>query len=55
MDDGEPEETLGEHLALPPFLEPHRAEIERRITPLDTSTRITTTEYGVEIPEEAHA
>ena len=26
--------TLGEHLALPPFLEPHRARIEAAVTPL---------------------
>ena len=26
--------TLGEHLVLPPFLEPHRAEIERRLQPI---------------------
>jgi len=30
----EPAETLGEHLALPPFLEDRRAEIERVLTPL---------------------
>jgi glyoxalase family protein len=53
MDDGEPEATLGEHLALPPFLEPQRAAIESRITPLDTSTRITTLEYGQELQEAA--
>jgi glyoxalase family protein len=53
--DGEPEATLGEHLALPPFLEPHRAQIERSIVPLDTSARITTTEYGVEVAEEVTA
>ncbi len=29
-------ETLGERLALPPFLEPHRKEIEAGLTPLDT-------------------
>jgi glyoxalase family protein len=29
-------ETLGERLALPPFLEPHRAEIEANLRPLDT-------------------
>ena len=32
----EPMETLGERLALPPFLEPRRAEIERGLKPLDT-------------------
>lgn len=32
----EPMETLGEHLALPPFLEPRRAEIERGLKPLAT-------------------
>lgn len=32
----EPVETLGESLALPPFLEPHRAEIEAGLKPLDT-------------------
>lgn len=45
MDDGEPEETLGEKLALPPFLEPQRARIEAGITPLDTSLAVTTREY----------
>jgi len=30
----EPEESLGERLALPPFLESHRAQIEPRLTPL---------------------
>lgn len=29
-------EHLGERLALPPFLEPHRAEIEAQLKPLDT-------------------
>lgn len=32
----EPLETLGEGLALPPFLEPQRAQIEARLTPLPT-------------------
>ncbi|MEE2952633.1 MAG: ring-cleaving dioxygenase [Pseudomonadota bacterium] len=30
----EPEESLGERLALPPFLEPHRAKIEANLKPL---------------------
>ncbi len=30
----EPMETLGEHLSLPPFLEPRRASIESRLQPL---------------------
>jgi glyoxalase family protein len=30
----EPQEALGEQLALPPFLEPHREEIEARLAPL---------------------
>ena len=30
----EPQESLGERLALPPFLEPRRAEIEARLKPL---------------------
>jgi len=29
-------ETLGERLALPPFLEPQRAQIEANLKPLDT-------------------
>lgn len=33
----EPMETLGEHLALPPFLEPRRKEIEAGLKPLETS------------------
>ena len=32
--DGEDPEHLGEKLALPPFLEPHRAKIEAGIKPL---------------------
>lgn len=36
MDD-EPYETLGESLALPPFLEPKRAEIEAMVRPFDTT------------------
>lgn len=30
----EPVETLGEHLALPPFLEPRRTEIEEKLDPI---------------------
>jgi glyoxalase family protein len=45
----EPLESLGESLALPPFLEPRRAEIEAQIVPLDTSQRITTREYGLSV------
>ncbi len=32
----EPLETLGEHLALPPFLEAYREQIEKNLKPLDT-------------------
>lgn|SRR5690606_24381508 len=32
----EPYETLGEKLSLPPFLEPRRVEIEKRVRPIDT-------------------
>lgn len=32
----EPYETLGEKLSLPPFLEPKREEIERKVRPIDT-------------------
>lgn len=32
----EPLETLGERLALPPFLEPYREQIEKGLKPLDT-------------------
>ena len=35
----EPAERMGEGLALPPFLEPRRAEIERALTPLPESPR----------------
>ena len=35
----EPAEHMGEGLALPPFLEPRRAEIERALTPLPESPR----------------
>jgi glyoxalase family protein len=30
-------ETLGEQLALPPFLEPHRAKIEAGLKPIETA------------------
>jgi glyoxalase family protein len=33
----EPLDTLGERLALPPFLEPRRSEIEAGLKPLETS------------------
>jgi glyoxalase family protein len=33
----EPMESLGERLALPPFLEPRRGEIERGLKPLQTT------------------
>lgn len=49
MDDGEPEATLGEKLALPPFLEGQRTRIEAAIAPLDTSVAMTTVEYGVPV------
>lgn len=35
----EPLDSLGERLALPPFLEPHRARIEANLKPLATATR----------------
>lgn len=47
----EPLESLGESLALPPFLEPRRSEIEAQIAPLDTSQGITTREYGLGIEQ----
>ena len=34
FDVDEPMETLGERLALPPFLEPRRTEIEAQLKPL---------------------
>jgi glyoxalase family protein len=37
----EPVETLGEKLALPPFLEPRRAEIEAGLRPLPRLGRVT--------------
>jgi glyoxalase family protein len=51
--DGETLETLGESLALPPFLEPQRAQIEASVVPLDSSPAVTTVEYGMEIPQGA--
>lgn len=42
----EPLETLGESLALPPFLEPRRDAIEARLQPLPTTPEITTRKYG---------
>jgi glyoxalase family protein len=41
----EPLDTLGESLALPPFLEGRRAAIEAGLTPLDSSPAVTTAEY----------
>jgi glyoxalase family protein len=38
-------ETMGEKLALPPFLEPQRASIEAGLVPLDTTRAITTADY----------
>jgi glyoxalase family protein len=37
----QPESELGSTLALPPFLEPHRAEIEAVLTPLPDPRRVT--------------
>ena len=34
FDSDEPMESLGEKLALPPFLEPKRAQIEAKLRPL---------------------
>jgi glyoxalase family protein len=51
----EPLESLGETLALPPFFEDQRAEIESLIRPLDTRKIVTTTEYGQPIPEASNA
>lgn len=48
-------ETLGEKLALPPFLEGQRPQIEQVIRPLDTTKPVTTTEYGQPIPAPAPA
>jgi len=42
----EPLETLGESLALPPFLEPQRPQIEAQLRPLPTTPDITSREYG---------
>ena len=50
--DGETLDSMGEKLALPPFLEPHRSEIEQRITPLDTRKQVLTAEYGQPVLEE---
>lgn len=36
FDADEPQETMGESLSLPPFLEPRRAEIEAGLKPLET-------------------
>lgn len=51
----EPLDALGEKLALPPFLEPHREQIEAYVKPLDSSKAVTTTEYGQPVREEANA
>lgn len=50
----EPLESLGETLALPPFFEDQRAEIESMIRPLDTRKTVTTAEYGQPIPEASN-
>ncbi|TDL73730.1 ring-cleaving dioxygenase [Rhodococcus qingshengii] len=39
FDVDEPVETLGERLALPPFLEPRRADIEAKLRPLDLESK----------------
>jgi glyoxalase family protein len=39
FDVDEPVETLGERLALPPFLEPRREEIEAKLRPLNLETK----------------
>jgi glyoxalase family protein len=46
-------DSLGESLALPPFLEDQRPQIEKVIRPLDTRKIVTTTEYGQPVPEES--
>ena len=51
----EPEATMGETLALPPFLEPHREMIAAGLRPLDTRKAITTVEYGQPVKEEVTA
>ena len=38
-------ETMGTKLALPPFLEPYRAQIEANLRPLDTSIEVQTRLY----------
>jgi glyoxalase family protein len=38
-------ETMGTRLALPPFLEPQRAQIEANLRPLDTSIEVQTRPY----------
>jgi glyoxalase family protein len=51
----EPEASMGETLALPPFLEPRREMIVNQLRPLDTRKAITTTEYGQPVQEEVTA
>ncbi len=51
----EPLDSLGEKLALPPFLEPRREQIEAYVKPLDSSKAVTTTEYGQPVKEGANA
>ena len=51
----EPLESLGEKLALPPFLEPHREVIESQLRPLDTRKEIVTAEYGESVKEQVTA
>ena len=49
-------ETMGTRLALPPFLEPHRAQIEANLRPLDTSIEVQTRPYPtVATPAGAHS
>ncbi len=47
----EPLASLGEKLALPPYFEDQRDQIESRIRPLDTGRHVTTTEYGQPVAE----
>jgi glyoxalase family protein len=51
----EPMGALGEKLALPPFLEARREQIEAYVQPLNSSKAVTTTEYGQPVKEEANA
>lgn len=52
FDTDEPQELMGENLALPPLLRPYRERIETGLRPLDSSRSVTTADYEAPVKEE---